>query len=606
MGWSIRKKLVIFLLLATVVPFTLSNLITYYYTTESVKDRFVSTNYDVIENGKKDVSNYLEEITQMTPRLYGYHPFIKVLQEGILSDIGANQQEVYRTLLYLYNTRPEIEQIHLYLHKGNDSYTIYNSKVSSRGKYEEVYTHPYYSTLSKRKNFLAIEPTHEIYSYNNLSNLRKLSPTNVMSFHHLINEIPSDQFLGFLSIDVNLSQIAAISDRLYDEHSEEFYLMNESGTILYSSHENLIGQRNEKVWFQKLKEQPKEDHNLEWKDDHFSGVIVHDTFSGTFEGWRIVKRIPYDVLYGDVRKTAFINLLIGIPFLVIVIIATLMISFKLTSPIRILIQNMKKVEKGSFEVDFKSLGNDEFGVLGRHFTSMVETINDLIERKYRLEIENKSAQLKVLQSQINPHFLYNALQSIGTLALKHRVVQVYSLLTSLSHIMRYSMNMKEDIVSLDSEIQHVTAFLTLQKQRFNEKFDYSIHMDEALRRAEVPKMILQPLVENSFKHGFEQKVGGGYLEIRGYETNSGTVCIVVKDNGVGVDKERLSEINRQFTQNAEEQQENIGLKNIYDRLHIYYGNEANMFIESEQHQYFTVIVELPKRGVSRESIDSRR
>ncbi|WP_110114361.1 histidine kinase [Bacillus sp. CGMCC 1.16541] len=593
MGWSIRKKLVIFLLLATVVPFTLSNIITYYYTTESVKDRFVSTNYNVIENGKNDVSNYLEEITQITPRLYGYHPFIMVLQEGILSDIGSNQQEVYRTLLYLYNTRPEIEQIHLYIHKGSDSYTIYNAKVSSRGKYEEVYTHPYYSTLSKRHAFLAVEPTHEIYSYNNLSNLRRSSPTNVMSFHHLINEIPSDRFLGFLSIDVNLSQIAAISDRLYDKRTEEFYLMNESGTVIYSSNAELIGKRNEKSWFKKIKEQPKHEHNLEWKDKSFSGVIVHDTFSESFEGWHIVKRIPYDVLYEDARKTAFINVLIGIPFLVIVIVATLMISFKLTSPIKMLIQNMKKVEQGTFEVDFNSLGNDEFGVLGRHFTSMVQTINDLIERKYRLELENKSTQLKVLQSQINPHFLYNALQSIGTLALKHRVVQVYTLLTSLSHIMRYSMNMKEDIVTLDREIQHVTSFLTLQKQRFSEKFDYVIKIDKELHQAEVPKMILQPLVENSFKHGFEKKVGGGYLEINGYKKKDEIVCIKVTDNGGGVGRDKLEELNHQLMQDEKEQQENIGLKNIYDRLHIYYGDEANMFIESEQDQYFTVTIELP-------------
>lgn len=600
-GWSIRKKLILFFLFATVIPFLISTIFTYQYTKETVKNRFISTNYQVIKNGSNDLSDYLNEIANITKRLYGYHPFIKVLDEGVSSDLGANQLEISRTLLYLYNTRPEIEQLHLYIENGHDSYTAYNSKVSSRGKYDDIYTQPYYSYLNKNHKFLVIEPTHEIYSYNNLSTLIDSLPNQVISFHQRIDEIPSDKLLAYLSLDINMTQIQSISQRLYNEESEDFYLINNKGKVLYSSDSKVIGKNENYAWVKALTSQ--KDHSMEWEDKSFSGVLMYEKLKQPFEDLYMVKRIPYSVLYEDARKTALMNVLIGLPFLCMLVIATLFISVRFTQPINVLIRNMKEVEKGSFEVRFKSLGNDEFGVLGRHFTSMVETINDLIERKFRLELENKSTQLKVLQSQINPHFLYNAFQSIGTLALKHKAVEVYSLLTSLSHIMRYSMNMKEDIVSLKQEVDHVKAFLSLQKQRFGSKFEYELNIEKEAELMRIPKMILQPLVENSFKHGFETRTGSGKLLISA-ELNGEELILTVSDNGKGIGQQKLNQLKTRLQQSYNQTDEHIGLQNIYERLRIYYGDHASMQISSQENHDFTVVIKLTTIEEKRDSDES--
>jgi two-component system sensor histidine kinase YesM len=596
MGWSIRRKLIVFLMVVTVLPFGASIAITYYHTKESVKDRFISTNQNVIANGEKDIATYLQDVAQMTTRLYGYSPFMNVLRDGVSSDLRQNQEEVNRILMYLFHTRPEIEQMHLYIHKGNDSYTIYHSRLSGRGKYEEVYTHPYYFQLGQSNYFNIIEPPHRTYSYNNLSVIPESEKKDVLSFHNMIKDVPSDRFLGFLSIDINLSSLRAIADRLYLKGVEDFYVMNESGVVMYSSEQALIGQENNEEWFEHVQNASYSNHDFEWKDENFSGVIVHEKFAAPFKDWYIVKRIPYDHLYKSARDTAFINILIGIITLVVVVLATMFVSFKFTSPIKVLIANMKKVEKGEFEVEFDSLGNDEFGMLGRHFKLMVTKINDLIQREYRLEIENKSTQLRVLQSQINPHFLYNALQSIGTLALKHKAVPVYSLLTSLSSIMRYSMNMKEDVVSFVQEVQHVKAYLSLQKERFGNRFEYELEIDENVKNILLPKMILQPIVENCFKYGFDQKVEKGYIYIKSFMKDCGTVCITVQDNGKGVNDTHLKTIQNEIagksTVNAD-QREAIGLKNIYDRLNIYYSDQAKMTITSREHEHFTIMIEMP-------------
>jgi two-component system, sensor histidine kinase YesM len=597
MQWGIRKKLIIFLLLVTVLPFGSSIAITYYQTTKSLNNRFVSTNHDLIVKGEEELTVYLEDVAQMSSVLYRYTPFMNVMRDGLSQNLGPNQEEVRRALAYLFNTRPEIEQMHLYIDIGKDSYTNYHSRISGRGKYISIFSHPYYSRLTRYEGFSLIEPPHEMYSYNNISVIPNSEKKNVLSFHNILRDVPSDKLLGFLSIDINLSKISAIAGRLFTKDMEDLYIMDERGVIIYSSNQSVIGKENREKWFEQVKKESATTKSMDWKDKQFSGVIVHDKFSAPYKNWYIVKRIPYDVLYQGARETALINILIGIVTLVIVLIATMFVSFKLTAPIKVLIDNMKKVEKGDFEADFDSLGTDEIGMLGRHFKLMIAKINDLIEREYKLDIENKESQLRVLRSQINPHFLYNALQSIGTLALKSKAVPVYSLLTSLSKIMRYSMNMKEDIVPFISELMHVKSYLLLQKQRFDEQFEFELNVTKEVQEILIPKMILQPIVENCFKHGFDQRLEKATIQIEGKLLDNGMVYICVKDNGVGVNEEQLNWIRQElFTgvSKEEKQRETIGLKNIYDRLQIYYANQAQMSIDSNEESGFTVTVQFPK------------
>jgi two-component system sensor histidine kinase YesM len=598
MGWSIRKKLIIFLMLVTILPFGFSIAITYYQTTKSLNEQFVSKNYDLIVKGKDDITAYLQSVAMMTTGLYRYTPFMNVMSKGVSEDLINNQEEIRRMLIYLYNTRPEIEQMHLYIDNGHDSFTNYHSTLSGRGTYDHVFSQPYYAKLNHSKDLTVIEPPHEIYSYNHLSFIPESEKTDVLSFHNIIRDIPSDRFLGFFSIDINLSRLKGIAERLYTKNEEDFYIINQNGVMIYSSNEKLIGTKNQEKWFQKVRKQSSLNKSLNWSYDQFSGVIIHEKFSepGPLKGWYIVERIPYNVLYQSARKTALINILIGIATLVIVVFATMAVSLKLTAPIKILIANMKRVEKGEFQADFESLGNDEFGMLGRHFQLMIAKINELIEKEYKLEIENKSTQLKVLQSQVNPHFLYNAFQSIGTLALKHKAVQVYSLLTSLSRMMRYSMNMNEDIVPLSKEVEHVKSYLALQKQRFSENFEYELNIKAETENIEVPKMILQPLVENCFKHGFDQKEEKSNILIEAYFLESNIVCIKVSDNGIGVNDQQLRRIQEELlgiSSENEAARKTIGLKNIYDRLQIYYHHKAKMLVKSTENGGFTVIIKLP-------------
>jgi len=598
MKWGIRKKLILLLMIATILPFGTGIIITYYYTIDSIKERSVTTNYDFIKKGEEELSVYLEDIAQMSSVLYRYTPFMNVLGNGISDDSKVNEEEVRRLLAYLFNTRTEIEQMHLYINNGSDSYTNYHSKISARVKYKNVFDHPYYAQFkTNTTDYSLIEAPHEIYSYNNISEIPNSEKVNVLSFHNIIRNIPSEDFLGFLSIDINLSRIASIAERLYTAEEEDLYIVDDQRKIIYSSSKEEIGKGMADNWFNKITKE-RDKHSLEWEDKDFSGVIVFQKFSVQEKDWYIAKRIPYAVLYQTARETVVMNSLIGVIALAIVLLITSLVSVKVTAPIKVLIANMKKVEKGQLEADFDSLGNDEIGMLGKHFKSMIGKINLLIDKEYKLEIENKASQLRVLRSQINPHFLYNSLQSIGTLALKAKAANVYSLLTSLSNIMRYSMNMQEDIVPFTMEVKHAKSYLSLQKQRFDERFEYTIDITPGIGSLHVPKMILQPIVENCFKHGFADQDKPEEISIQATLLND-YIVLSVSDNGKGVNQKQLQEIRQKLYRKEAVtepgQRESIGLKNIYERLQIYYNNQAEMIISGKEEHGFMVEIYIPKK-----------
>lgn len=592
---SIRLKLIVFLLAATIIPFGLSIISIYVYTKNSVVDRFVENNHDLINKSGSDLTNYFEEMNNIPLSIYLNRPYLTVLENGATEYIDINQSVISQNLLNLYYSRQEIVQMHLYIERGKDDFTVYNAKVSGRGKLPSLKDFPYYRSLKETKQFVKIQSTHKIHSYNELSDFTVKPVNQVVSFHYQLTNVTTDQLLGFLSIDVKLDPIQRIFDRIYDKKREHLYVLDEYGNVFYSSNKDLIGKKLNKSWYSHIKgmiNQNGNEYDFEENSKHFKGVYVTNQVKGRDHTWTIIKSIPYSNLLQDANKILIINITIGAISAFFVILLTILVSVKFTNPIRTLIRNMKRIEEGELAVSFDSLGDDEFGQLGQHFTSMVEKINDLYIKEYKLQIENKTNQLKVLQSQINPHFLYNALQSIGTLSLKNDGKKVYKLLMSLSKIMRYSMRNNEEFVQVIDEINQIKDYLALQNERYDGRFEYTLNVEEHLMTTKIPKMILQPLVENYFKHGFEkiQKFGKLQIDIIQHED-----CMKIKliDNGTGVSEGELESIRKSLFVYDETQKESIGLKNIFDRIQYYYGKDGNLFIESKQNENFIVELKIP-------------
>lgn len=586
---SIRNKLIVLLMITTIVPFGSSILITYLFTKGSFEDQVVKESSNLLYQGKINLESYLNELNGLTLSLYNNPDFINYLRapddKNDYQNVGI-VKNVMQTILYTGDTINEVK-----LSFAKDDRVISATKRSTvvfSTSIEDEKNEAFKSAERSSYN-MYIEPVYASHE----DSPRK--GRDIVMMHRALTNVPGSDVLGYITLGISPDMIIDLSRNLYNRESEEFFLLSSEGQMIYSSNAEIPERPDGQKWIDSVMKADKASGTMEWKEDSFNGVMMYDRLSDSSGGWILVKRVPYHILYDSAYSVAKINILFGIIGLSLVVLATLFVSFKITSPIRILLQNIEQVEKGNMKVTSQSFGSDEIGILGSRFQQMIERINQLITREYKLELENKTNQIKVLQSQINPHFLYNALQSIGTVALKNNVPQIYSLITHLSKIMRYGMNMEEDLVPLSKEINYTNAFLLLQKERFGDHLHYHVEVERDIQHILVPKMILQPIIENYFKHGFDIREGIGSIELKCFRDDDELV-IRISDNGIGVTPLRLNEIYEHFrtdTLNKKGPKTNIGLKNVNTRLKLYYDHKAKLFLENKEEGGFMVTMRLP-------------
>ncbi|MCM3595599.1 sensor histidine kinase [Metabacillus idriensis] len=586
---SIRNKLIVLLMITTIVPFGSSILITYLYTKGSLEDQVVKESSNLLYQGKINLESYLNELNGLTLSLYNNPDFINYLRSPDENNDYQNVgivKNVMQTILYTGDTINEVK-----ISFAKDDRVISATKRSTvvfSTSIEDEKNEAFNSAERSPYN-MYIEP---IYASHENSARRG---RDIIMMHRALTNVPGSDVLGYITLGISPDTIIDMSRNLYNREAEEFFLLSSEGEMIYSSNEEIADLQNDQRWIDSVMKADSTSGTLEWKEDSFNGVMMYDRLSDSSGGWILVKRVPFHILYDSAYSVAKINILFGVLGLSLVVLAVLFVSFKITSPIRILLQNIEQVEKGNMKIASQSFGSDEIGILGFRFQQMIERINQLITREYKLELENKTNQIKVLQSQINPHFLYNALQSIGTVALKNKVPQIYSLITHLSKIMRYGMNMEEDLVPLSKEITYTNAYLLLQKERFGDHLHYHVEVEQNVQQIPVPKMILQPIIENYFKHGFDIREGIGSIELKCYREEDELV-LRISDNGFGVTPQRLNEIYEHFRADALNKKgpkTNIGLKNVYSRLKLYYDHKAKLFLENKEEGGFMVTMRLP-------------
>ena len=585
---SIRNRLIVLLLITTIIPFGASILITYYHTKESFKDLVVQENTNLLYQGKINLENYLSDLNGLTLSIYNNPEFMNYLRSSNKESNYININVVKNVLQTILYAEENIKQVTLSLPSDN-------RKVTASKRSTVVFSNEVSLAISPAFQDAEASPFNLHIEANGGQGVAN---DNSIYVHRVLTNVPSDQVLAYITLKVSLDKVMDLGENLYNNEKEEFYIISSEGSFLFNSEE--ISEDTDISWVDYLLEdQDIQIKPVAWHDETFNGVMLYERVAPSVGGWFLVKRVPNTTLYESAFNVTKINIMFGVIGLSLVILSTLFISFKITSPIRVLLHNIQQVEEGNMKVKIQPLGTDEIGILGNRFQQMMDKLNHLINREYKLKLENKTNQLKVLQSQINPHFLFNSLQSIGTVALKNNVPQVYSLINHLSKIMRYGMNVEEDLVPLKKEINYTKAFLHLQKERFGDSLEYHLYIDEKLMHVHVPKMILQPIIENYFKHGFEQREGAGEIAIY-VERIVNYLEIKIIDNGTGISEKRMKEIEARFLYerlHSEREDSNIGLKNVHERLRLYYNDLASFTLTNREEGGLVVTIKLPMNVV---------
>ncbi|WP_180951159.1 sensor histidine kinase [Marasmitruncus massiliensis] len=279
------------------------------------------------------------------------------------------------------------------------------------------------------------------------------------------------------------------------------------------------------------------------------------------------------------------------------------ISYTMTKPLQQLSEAMRRLQAGDFSQQIKTERRDEIGRLISSFNYMAKKIDTLINEVYQEKIAQKNAEIKALQSQINPHFLYNTLDSINWMAIDRGAYDVSDIIIALGDLMKYSVDQHSSMVRLEQEMRYVVSYLRIQKNRLEEKLQYEIEIPVALITCLVPKLMLQPIVENAITHGIEPMKQGGLIRIEGRESN-GIIYIEVSDNGKGMDQETLERIMHHID-HEDEGFTNIGVRNVHKRIQLHYGDEYGLEIESAPGKGTKIIIRIPHRegGIGSENYD---
>jgi two-component system sensor histidine kinase YesM len=541
---------------------------------ESVNNSIASTDNTLLLVNQK-LEDYFHGIEQLSLPQIRYDEIMSAIQNE--ADDYSSRMYLEDYLRSLYFTRPDLEAIYLYLVNEHKYYAISRESYNIRIRVTddpEIPNQSWYKQVMKSKqnhlfqSFVLPEEKEIMYHGN--------TEDTFMAYHRVLRSIASRRPEAVISFSFNSSAKDAIMKDIPFAEGEHLLLLDPDNNPFHVDAPSFYEvAKNEKL-MSYITEGVKE--RLTWTADGQRYLVIYNV--GEEAGWKLIKPIPYRIIYEAATTARNVSYFIGLLFLIAAIILVTLTANAITRPLNRLSRQMKLFSSGTFEAEAQVHGQDEIAYLNRQFNEMVKKTNELINERYKMKLVEKNALLKALEAEINPHFLYNALQAISTKALKNDMDDIVEMVDALAMTLRYCISGK-DIVAATEELRHIEHYLLLQKARFGKRLQVELEWDESLRELQIPKLSIQSLVENSIKHAVEKVSNEIVIVIEASVTKTHAV-ISVKDNGPGIPAERLEQLLRSFEAGWDDWgEEHIGLKNLHARLKLLYGEEAELEIKTD-------------------------
>lgn len=389
----------------------------------------------------------------------------------------------------------------------------------------------------------------------------------IMDFGKLGNMIAVER------LDINEEVLYGYYKNINAYAGAQTFLMDADGLILSSTERSRIGKKIDHSHFVR--------DNLFMKDGHFTAVIDHARYIVLYytieeTHWTLAQVIP-EKSFTLLKSTINTVLLIVVALcLIFGSLFSVVLHKYMIRPLLQLRQEMMKLKTGNFNIALNTDSKDEIGEISSGFLRMAQQLKETIHDVYVTKIKQREAEIKALESQINPHFLYNTLDSIHWLAIRHKNYDVSEQIEALAQIFRHVLNKGEPFVTIGQEVDFLENYMFIQKRKYGERIKLHIDAPPDLMKYKMPKLVLQPLVENALLHGLEQAVEGGMIEVRVSQVEEG-IRFTVKDNGLGTDETKI----RQMMHNSEEAKHVFALKNINDRIRTSYGHPYGLSFASK-------------------------
>lgn len=385
-------------------------------------------------------------------------------------------------------------------------------------------------------------------------------------------------------LDSRFSQIASYVDTVGVGSHGYCFIMDQDGTIIYHPQQQLI--------FAGLKEENTQKMTAHSDGSYEENGLIYTIRTRKGSSWRIVAVSFVDELIEDRLKDCLL-LLAGLLLLVLAatIVSSVVLSRYISRPIHSLNKAMGEFEANAEGFSYEPVyGSLEVTSLSNAFGHLVIRIQELMNQVRNEEIVLRKTELRALQAQINPHFLYNTLDSIAWMCEEGRNKDAVEMVNALARLFRISISKGHELIPVEKEVEHAKSYLQIQKFRYKNQFQYSFEVQESCLHYYCNKITLQPIIENAIYHGLNRMIDEGFIEIRIFEDGD-DVVFTVEDNGVGMTKEQCESI---LHKEVKGQTGGIGIKNVNDRVKIYFGEQYGMTIESELDEGTKVSIRMPK------------
>ena len=573
--WShnLRVVIAVSLTMITVIGMLAVGLIFYTTYNKSAEKQTIEDNIQLVNQVELNLTNYLRNMMRISDSLY-----YSVIKD---TDFATENIDKEMTLLYEAN-KDNLVSLACF---ENDGSLMASTPVSSLKPHADVTEQ---SWFVKARN----KPENLHFSSSHVQNLFVDSNNRyywVISLSRGI-EITKDGSTssGILVVDMNFSGIEQLFTKVNSGDMCYLYLMDQSGNIIYHPQQNLI--YSELAVENNAVAITYEDgtHTEEFQGEE--RMVVVKTVGYT--GWKIVSVIPKENLYRNRNEINAVWMTVLAIAILMLIFVNQYLSSKIAQPLRRLEDSVKQLEL-EFPDKIYVGGSAEIQHLGKTIRSMAEQMRQLMDDVVREQEQKRKNELDALQSQINPHFLYNTLDSIVWMVESERYEEAISMVTALANLFRISLSQGKTIITIAEEFQHAKNYISIQKVRYKNKFEVEFSLDEKLKDYLTIKLVIQPILENAIYYGMEAMDGDGEILVRGYEKD-GDIYIDIIDNGIGMPPEQVEILLKEGVQKRK-RGSGIGLINVDQRIKLYFGEDYGLHIESEPDEGTKVTIHLPMK-----------
>lgn len=558
---TIRTKLILSFLVIALIPLGIMAVFSYQTFYGSLTRSVADYSQEVVNRMAKDLDEYFSDLEVLLTRDQDF--YMDQLIKLVNGNDFNNRKYVFRIwedLNNLYQVKPGLEEISLVFSGGNrlSNYGLYSLDFAS-------FERQFQRNLQAR-GIAILGPQQNFLDQTVVTIVKPYTPLNAAT-------------AVFMTADISLERLANIADVRLGTRGYVF-IADELGRIIY--HPNLEKLGTISTFYRLTGVKGFVDGFGDYEEERFFLTTAHSPVTG----WSIVSVAYADEIGEQVAPIQRMTLVVTALILVGVIFLSVYLSHALSRPIKELQDLTKRAANNELSVHIQPQGNDEIAMLGHSFNKMIRRIQALMDENVREQKLLRKLEMESLDNQIKPHFIYNTLDLIIGQLESNQNDQASSLIEALGSFFRLSLSKGREIVPIASEVEHVRNYLFIQQLRHGDEYDYEMDIEPGIRDKFIPRLLLQPLVENAIYHGILRAKRPGKILIRGRQIPSGDIVFEIQDDGAGIEPDKLRDINEVLrgVRSLKNEKEYFGLRNVNKRAQLMFGEEYGVVLTSEPGQ----------------------